>query len=360
MITYKLHHVQGIFFELLDDEGKNKEYEVSFVDRKDNTIIFETKLKPKGWAKAERRYFSDVVIYIRYEGRTLKQINVIDEIKGKRVFINFESKSIGDTLAWIPYCKEFKDTYDCDVMVSSFHNYLFEKMYPELTFVARGSVVHNLMAMFDLGWFYDKYKEPEHPATIPLQKTASNILNVPFVEILPSLSFEVKERPINDKYIVISTISTARCKLWDYWQDLIDILVSKGYKVFEVSKDATTFKNIITPEDKSFENVMNILHHADLFIGLSSGISWLNWALGKRSVMISNFTDKDHEFKINCTRIINESVCHACWNNPIFKFNKGDWNWCPEHEDTPRQFECHKTISALNVINKINNLLILK
>ena len=35
MITYKLHHVQGIFFELLDDEGKNKEYEVSFVDRKD-------------------------------------------------------------------------------------------------------------------------------------------------------------------------------------------------------------------------------------------------------------------------------------------------------------------------------------
>ena len=125
-------------------------------------------------------------------------------------------------------------------------------------------------------------------------------------------------------------------------------------------KDATTLKNIITPEDKSFENVMNILHHADLFIGLSSGISWLNWALGKRSVMISNFTDKDHEFKINCTRIINESVCHGCWNNPIFKFNKGDWNWCPEHEDTPRQFECHKTISALNVFNKINNLLILK
>jgi autotransporter strand-loop-strand O-heptosyltransferase len=357
MISYNFHHVEGIFFELLDDEGKNREYEVSFVDRKNNQVIYETKLKPKFWAKAERRYFSDVVIYVKYNGVTLKEINVIDEIKGKRVLINFHTTSIGDTLAWIPYCKEFKDTYDCDVIVSSYHNYLFEKTYPELTFVDVGLMVHNIMAMFDLSWSYDKYKEPVHPATIPLQKTASNILNLPFVEIIPILSFEVKERPINDKYIAISTISTSQCKLWDYWQELIDILVSKGYKVFEVSKDATTLKNIITPEDKSFENVMNILHHAKLFIGLSSGISWLNWALGKHSVMISNFTNKDHEFKINCTRITNESVCHGCWNKPIFKFNKSDWNWCPEHEHTTRQFECHKTISALEVMGKIEGLL---
>ena len=31
--------------------------------------------------------------------------------------------------------------------------------------------------------------------------------------------------------------------------------------------------------------VANILHHADLFIGLGSGLSWLNWALGKHTVM---------------------------------------------------------------------------
>jgi hypothetical protein len=27
--------------------------------------------------------------------------------------------------------------------------------------------------------------------------------------------------------------------------------------------------------------------------------------------------------------------------------------WCPEHEETPRQFECHKLITAEMVINKI-------
>jgi autotransporter strand-loop-strand O-heptosyltransferase len=353
MITYNLYHVQGIFFELLDDEGKNREYDVSFVDRKNSTIIYETKLKPKSWAKSSRSFFSDVAIFVKYEGRTIKQINLIDEIKGKRVFINFESKSIGDTLAWIPYCKIFKETYNCEVIVSTFHNYLFEKSYPELKFEGRGVVVNNIFGMFDLGWFYDKYKEPLNPSTIPLQKTATNILNLPFMEVLPILTFEVKQRPLIEKYIAISSISTSKCKHWDYWQELIDNLVDLGYKVFEVSKERTSLKNIENLEDKSFENIMNVLHHSDLFIGLSSGISWLNWSLGKRSVMISNFSNKDHEFQSNCIRIINEDVCHGCWNNPMFRFNKGDWNWCPINEDTPQAFECHKSISASHVFEVI-------
>jgi autotransporter strand-loop-strand O-heptosyltransferase len=69
--------------------------------------------------------------------------------------------------------------------------------------------------------------------------------------------------------------------------------------------------------------------------------------------MIANFTNSDHEFSKNTIRITNESVCHGCWHNPLFRFNKGDWNWCPEHENTPRQFECHKSISAEKVIDLI-------
>jgi autotransporter strand-loop-strand O-heptosyltransferase len=73
--------------------------------------------------------------------------------------------------------------------------------------------------------------------------------------------------------------------------------------------------------------------------------------------MISNFTEEDHEFTSNTTRITNKSVCNGCWNNPMFKFDKGDWNWCPEHKDTPRQFECHKSITPQMVMEKIKNLL---
>ena len=103
---------------------------------------------------------------------------------------------------------------------------------------------------------------------------------------------------------------------------------------------------------------MNIIHHSEFFIGLSSGLSWLSWAIGKHVVMISNFTEEDHEFTSNCTRIINKSVCNGCWNNPKHKFDKGDWNWCPEYKNSYRQFECHKRITGEMVINKIKNLII--
>ena len=98
---------------------------------------------------------------------------------------------------------------------------------------------------------------------------------------------------------------------------------------------------------------MNILHYADGYIGLSSGISWLNWALGKKGYMISNFTSKDHEFQSNCVRIVKEDVCHGCWHNPLFKFDKSSWTFCPENEDTPDAFICHKAIKSEIVINKI-------
>ena len=362
MITYKITHVNGLHFELTGDEGKNKEYDVSFVDRNtetpgfflpQNKIIYETKLSPGGWAKLSRKYLSDIAIFIKYKDRIVKQINLLDEIKGNKVFISFESKSLGDSIAWIPYCLEFKEVYGCEVVVSTFKNELFESAYPELTFVPRGQVVNNIIGMFELGWYWDKDEEPTHPATIPLQQAASNILCLPFREIQPRIAFTPKERPIPiGKYICISTRSTAQCKHWYYWPELIAELKSKGYRVFEMSKEADDY-GAEKLEDTSLETTMNYLHHAELFIGLSSGISWLNWGIQKQTVMISNFTTPDHEFQSNCIRIINKDVCNGCWNNPVFKFNKGDWNWCPEHEDTPRHFECHKSITVEDVMDKI-------
>jgi autotransporter strand-loop-strand O-heptosyltransferase len=356
MINYKLHHVNGLFFELLSDEGKNREYDVTFVDRKDNKTIYNIKLKPGTWVRLNRRYLSDVAIFIKYEGRIVKQINLLDELVGKRVFIVFESKSLGDSIAWIPYCLEFQEKYKCKVIVSTFKNDLFESVYPELEFVGRGVTVDNIQAMVELGWFWDKDKEPTHPATIPLQQAASNILALPFREIQPRIAFTPKERPISSKYVCISTRSTAQCKHWYYWKSLIKNLQHMGYPVIEMSQEADDL-GAMKLEDTSLQNVMNYLHHADLFIGLSSGISWLNWGIGKHTVMISNFTEDGHEFQDNCTRITNPDVCNSCWNNPLFKFNKGDWNWCPEHEDTPRHFECHKSIDGELVLEIIKQII---
>ena len=348
MITYNIHHVDGLYFELTGDEGKNREYDVTFIDNNVTKPIYETKLKPGGWSRLDRKYLSNISIFVKYQGRIVKQINLLDELAGKRIFVVFESKSLGDSIAWMPYCLEMQEVYNCKVIVSTFKNELFESVYPELEFAGRGVVLHNIIARVELGWFWDEEKEPIHPVTIPLQQTASNILALPFKEIHPRIAFTPGERPVIDKYICISTKSTAQCKHWYYWPELIQQLKSWGYRVFEMSNEADEY-GAEKLDDTSLQNVMNYLHHADLFIGLSSGISWLNWAIGKHTLMISNFTKADHEFQQDCTRITNTDVCHGCWNNPVFKFNKGDWKWCPEHEDSSRQFECHKSISVNDV-----------
>ena len=357
MITYKLTHVNGLHFELIEDEGKNREYDISFVDRKDNKTVYETKLKPSSWARLERKYLSDIAIFIRYEGRTIKQINLLDELEGKRVFITFESKALGDTIAWMPYCLEFQKKYKCKVIVSTFKNFFFEKVYPELEFVDRGTSVNNIIAMFKIGWFWDKSMEPINPVLIPLQESACSILNLPFEEIRPRMDFTPKERPIVNEYICISTKSTAQCKHWYYWPELISELKSWGYRVVEMSQEADEY-GAEKLEDTSLENVMNYLHHANMYIGLSSGISWLNWAIDKKGIMISNFTEEGHEFQSNCIRITNKNVCNSCWGNPLFRFNKGDWNWCPENENTPKHFECHKSITADKVLGALSKELL--
>ena len=360
MLTYDIHHVNGLYFQLKSDGEKNREYEVSVIDRKSQEKIFETKLKPGGWLRTNRKYLSDLAVIVRFEGRTIEQVNFLDKLKGKRVMISFESKALGDTLAWIPYCLEFARHYQCKVIVSTFKNFLFEKAYPELEFVGRGVVVHDLAALLEIGWYWEKYREPVNPILIPLQQTASNILHIPHREIVPTVDYAPGNRPVQEPYVCISIYSTAQCKLWYYWQDVIDFLKLQGFRVFEVSKESdmmgvktSDFNGLEEMQDKSMESLMTHLHHCSFFIGLSSGISWLSYAMRKRVYLISNFTEPNHEFTINTVRISDNTVCNSCWNDLKFKFNKGDWNWCPRQEGTPRHFECHKAITADRLIDKI-------
>jgi autotransporter strand-loop-strand O-heptosyltransferase len=317
-------------------------------------------MKVGHWAQLARKYLSDVAVFVRYEGRTIKQVNFLEHMRGKRVFISFESKALGDTLAWMPYCREFAKHYECKVIVSTFKNFMFEKTYPDLEFVDRGVIVKDLAAMIEIGWYWDKEKEPVNPILIPLQQSATNILKLPYQEIQPDIDFTPAERPVPEKYVCISMYSTSQCKLWYYWQDVIDFLNENGYKVFEISKESdmmyqktSDLNGIIEMKDKSFENTMNYLSHCEFYIGLSSGLSWLAWGLRKRVYMISNFTNKEHEFNINTIRITDENICNGCWHDEKFRFDKSNWMWCPRHEDTPRHFECHKKITAETVINKI-------
>ena len=348
------HSVDGYFFELTSNI--TNPFKVQIFDEKEN-LVYDTELSSGMYTKLNRKY------YTKWKTRLFLEDLVFEhqfDLENSRVFIVFESSSLGDTIAWMPYCEEFRKKHNCDVIVSTFRNDMFKNLYPNIEFVERGSVVNNIKALYRLGWFYDKDKEPVTPNLIPLQKSASNILGLDFEEIKPNIKYNISERPISEKYITIASQSTAGLKYWNHptgWQEVVNHLTNLGYKVVHVSKEGTELKNVIQLSDTSMETTINYIHHSEFFIGLSSGLSWLSWAIGKHVVMISNFTSPDHEFVSNCTRIINHDVCNGCWNNPLFKFDKGDWDWCPEFQNTERHFECHKSITPEMVINKIQHLL---
>jgi autotransporter strand-loop-strand O-heptosyltransferase len=352
--NFSIHFIDGAFIQI-SGGPEDQLYKVSFTDKKSNFLDYSDTIKTNTWCKTSKQYFVDWKIKI--EGQNEDFVYGIN-FENSRVYIAFDSKSLGDTLAWFPYAEEFRKKHNCKVIVSTFHNYFFKNTYPEIEFVEPGTVVHNIIAKYLIGWFYDKNMEPEHPATIPLQKASSNILGLEYNEIIPKIDFTAKERPYKEKYVCISTASTAELKYWtkEGWTEVVKYLKNRGYKVVHVSKEGTDL-NVEQLRDTSMENTMNVLYHAEFLIGLSSGLSWLNWALGKKTVMISNFTESSHEFQTNCIRITDTSVCHGCWNNPKFTFDKGDWNWCPKHKNTERQFECHKSIKANVIIEKIKDLL---
>jgi autotransporter strand-loop-strand O-heptosyltransferase len=352
----------GVIWNYIDGFNLNlktstdDEYIVEIYDGE--KLLYKTNLKNNMYCKLFKKYF----INLKY--KILKQGEVIEEkkinLKDKRILISFESSSLGDTIAWIPYCDEFRKQHKCEVFVSTFYNFLFDKKYDELNFIKPGDIVDNIDAKFKIGWFYDSNMEPILPSTLPLQQTITNILGMKYKEIKPMINFTSGVKPYEEKYITIATNSTAGCKLWNHptgWETLIKHLKSKGYRVINVSKDGDPYDGAEKLIDDSLENTMNVIFHSEFFIGLSSGLSWLSWALNKKVVMISNFTLPDHEFQTNCIRIVNDKVCNGCWNNPNFKFNRGDWYWCPIWKNTPRHFECHKSITPEMVIEQIKDLL---
>lgn len=338
-------------------EGED-EFTVRFIDDDTSRVVYETKIKPNHWCKSSIQYYLNWKIEIYHDNVLVHEEKI--NFKNKRVYLHIDSSSLGDNIAWMPYIEEFRKKHECHVIVSTFKNFLFEKEYPELEFVEPGVTVHNLKAMYKIGWFYNKDMEPKLPNTVNLQEQACLILGLDYSEIQTKIDFVPRHRPCDEKYVAIATASTSGCKLWNYengWVELTEILKSKGYRVVNISKEGNDVPNAETLQDTSLENTMNVIAHSEFIIGLSSGLSWLSWAMGKHVVMISNFTEDDHEFSNNCTRITNKSVCHGCWNNPMFLFDRGDWYWCPEHKGSERQFECHKSITPTMVINQIEHLL---
>jgi autotransporter strand-loop-strand O-heptosyltransferase len=345
-VTFILHFVNQPFFEI---KGiSDSDYRVEFYDRWD--LVYSNTIKSNNWVKLNKQYFTNWTVKV-YDGDEMVYADFL-HLHSKRVYIAFESKSLGDTIAWMPYVEEFRKLHQCHVVCSTFWNHLFD--YPEIEFVEPATEVHNIYALYRIGYFDDLDKLPNKPTSIPLQRVATDILGLDFKETRPVLAYK-PEVPKMGRYATIATNSTAGCKFWtkEGWQAVINWLVENGYEVYNTSKEPNPFDNCTQITTPSLESKMDWIEGSKFFIGLSSGLTWLAWAMGKKVVMISNFTEEWNEF--DCYRVSNPNVCNGCWNNPNFKFDPGDWLWCPVHKGTNKQFICHTSITPEMVIKQIKH-----
>lgn len=336
--------------------AEDRTYLIEFLDENDDVIHSHT-MKNNHWVQCGRKYYTKWKI--RVNGKIVEEL----DLTGKRVLISFESKSIGDTIAWAPYAVEFQKKHNCQVILSTFHNKWFKQNpnYENIEFIEPGMIT-NCHALYRIGWIkseegkwnkYDSYPNPIQ--TLPLQQTATDILGLNYVERNYGLYFDVKPKTIKNKYVVLAPESTAGCKEWTYegWCYLTDQLIKKGYEVVILTTKPYQVKGAKCIHGKSLNDALNILYHSEFLVSPSSGMAWMNWGVGKHTVMISGFTPKHHEFQTNITRIINEHSCNSCWANINFKFDPGDWDWCPIWKGTEKQHICEKSISPLTVLNSL-------
>lgn len=359
IFDYTYNFLDGATFNYI--KGEDDCY-LNFLN--EGKVEYKTILTNNHWAKTNKKYFVDW--NINYTIANIEE-TIIPNYENKNVYICFESSSLGDTLAWIPYVDEFRLKHKCNVICSTFHNNLFINEYKEINFVEPGVVVHNLFALYRIGWYYkedgqiDYDKNPNNFRLQPLQKTASDILGLDFKEIKPRIN---KKKLKKKKQIAIGFHSTAQAKYWNNengWQEVVDWCKEKGYVVKILSKEEDGFMGNNYPKGAekhpagTLENVIDELTQSKLFVGIGSGLSWLSWACGTPTVLISGFSEAYTE-PSDCFRVeAPENTCNGCFNK--YKLDQSDWFWCPEHKNTERMFECSKKITSDMVIRKIEEAL---
>ena len=373
--TFNVNFVDGAFLEVVGP--LEEKYKVTFTNTKTNEIVHNSVINNNMWTRTSIKYCVDWKIEVFNNKSGEKVYEHIFNPKNKRVYIHLDSGAVGDTLAWFPYAEEFRKKWDCEVICSTFHNEWFEKEYPQIEFVKPGTEVNNLYAMFNVGWFYDgeeivKDKIPFDFKKHPLQQTPPEILGLEYKEVKPKLTISRKKTNIEGKYVVIAPHASSHAKYWMHpkgWQTIIDYLNEKGYKVVMItgeplgdewhdSKLGGTLTGVInkTGYNIDLSDRMIDIRDAELFIGVGSGLSWLSWSISTPTILISGFSYPYTEFQ-DCERIftLDSKACIGCFNR--YWLNPGDWEWCPDHKDTPRHFECTKTIKPVQVIGAINKML---
>lgn len=362
-----IHFNDGPFVE---NRSRNANYSARFFTC--NRLQFEVELPPETWGKCYSRWLQpwSIEVVDSNTGAIVRHHQF--DLRQRRVLVRIDSKSLGDTLAWVGQVQRFADLYpETDVYCSHYWpNLPFNASSNRLRFVSPEDTPDDIYATFDIGLYLDDWRNchPQDPRTVPLGKIAADILSIPYKEYRPDFTHTSRQSasslsttPINKPYVCIATSSTAGAKLWQNkngWQAVIDYLNDINLQPVLIQREPHNLKHLVDRSgDYPIEQRCAELRNCEFFIGLGSGLSWLAWALHKPVVLISGFSMPWAEFNTDCYRVINATVCHGCWNDPDYEFDRSDWDWCPRQTSSSDRFVCTRSITSNDVTQHIDKLL---
>jgi autotransporter strand-loop-strand O-heptosyltransferase len=327
-------------------------------------VLFETEFAG-GEVRSAKRYFVRFRLQVWQAGAIL--LDHVFDARGRSVLIQFPAGTLGDTIAWFAHAARFGAVHGCALACAMPGHLipLFAGAYPDIEFLTLEQVrPERYYATYVMVLHFNDVR-CEHQRlpyqSIGLQQAGAYLLGLEPRELRPAIALAPTPRPLPEPYVCIAAHSTMQAKFWNNptgWRDVVAFLRHAGYRVVCIDQKPVHGEGMVwtaIPEgaenqtgDQPLLQRAHWIAHAEFFVGLSSGLSWLAWALGRPVVLISGFTHPTNEFSTPF-RVINYHACNSCWNDVRLRFDHGDFFWCPRHKDTPRQFECSRLITAAQV-----------
>ena len=334
-------------------------------------ILFESENKG-AFVNSAKRWYIRFRIEVWDHGEPLLTHDY--DAEGRDVLIQFPVGTIGDTLGWFPYAVKFQQQHNCRLTCAMAEPLieLFRDAWPDITFVTHEQVqADRFYATYCMGLFFDDTDciwQPTDFRMVGLHRTAGYILGVDPTEVAPRIAYADEGPPLAEPYVCIAVQSTTQCKYWNNpagWHEIIAFLKGAGYRVVCIDRKPVHGTGLVWnhiphgAEDQTGDRPLaeraRWLRHAAFFVGLTSGLSWLAWAVGTPVVLIAGFTHPTNEFATPY-RVVNWHACNSCWNDPKLRFDHKDFLWCPRHAGTPRQFECTRLITPAQVRQTIERI----
>lgn len=285
---------------------------------------------------------------------------------GQKIRLIFNSYLIGDMQSFLSYIPAVQDCYQADVYCTIEKNMwdICHRLFPKLRLRdyteedTYATYYFNASLNFAGGM-------PLDGRMVPMLHTGRVILG--FSSLPPKVPWVAGERKIREPYVCIGVQASSVGKGWLYpqgWEIVVEYLKELGYRVLCIDKDKKyeefgyTLEMPAGAEDFTGARPLleraDMLHHAEFFIGLASGLSWLAYTADCPVVLIGGFSMEWTEFPTPY-RVWNRLACSGCYNDVRLTWQD---NVCARHaEGSEDIFQCSKKISPRMVIQAIDRLI---